>query len=84
MKQKARLTIDMDREDHMYLKMACAKIGVSMKDFLLKLALEKIEELEDEWLAQKAEKTLEDIKAGRDELIPWEEAKKLAGWDIAK
>jgi len=76
MKQKARLTIDMDQEDHRYLKMACAKIGVTMREFLLQLAFEKMEELEDEWLADKATETLENIKAGKEKLISWEEAKK--------
>lgn len=47
MREKSRLTIDMSPDEHMYLKMACAKIGVSMKDFLLQLAFEKIEDMED-------------------------------------
>ena len=32
---KARLTLDMDSEEHAYLKMACAKLGVSMRQFIL-------------------------------------------------
>lgn len=76
MKEKSRLTVDMSPEEHMYLKMACAKIGVSMKDFLLQLAFEKIEDMEDDWLADKATETLENIKLGKEKLISWEEAKK--------
>ena len=76
MREKSRLTVDMSPDEHMYLKMACAKIGVSMKDFLLQLAFEKIEDMEDEWLANKATKTLENIKSGKEKLISWEEAKK--------
>ena len=76
MKEKSRLTVDMTPEEHMYLKMACAKIGVSMKDFLLQLAFEKIEDMEDEWLANKATETLENIRSGKEKLISWEEAKK--------
>ena len=76
MREKARLTVDMSHDEHMYLKMACAKIGVSMKDFLLQLAFEKIEDMEDDWLADKATETLENIKSGKEKLISWEEAKK--------
>lgn len=76
MRQKSRLTVDMSPDEHMYLKMACAKIGVSMKDFLLQLAFEKIEDMEDDWLAEKATKTLENIKSGKEQLISWEDAKK--------
>lgn len=76
MREKSRLTVDMSPDEHMYLKMACAKIGVSMKDFLLQLAFEKIEDMEDEWLANKATETLENIKLGKEKLISWEEAKK--------
>jgi len=75
MKERSRLTVDMSPDEHMYLKMACAKIGVSMKDFLLQLAFEKIEEMEDEWLAGKATEALENIKSGKEELISWNEAK---------
>ena len=76
MKQKSRLTVDMSINEHMYLKMACAKIGISMKDFLVQLAFEKIEEMEDDWLAEKATQTLNNINSGKEKLISWEEAKK--------
>jgi len=76
MREKSRLTVDMTTDEHMYLKMACAKIGVSMKDFLLQLAFEKIEDMEDEWLANKATQALENIRSGKEKLISWEEAKK--------
>ena len=76
MREKTRLTVDMTPDEHMYLKMACVKIGVSMKDFLLQLAFEKIEDMEDEWLANKATETLKNIKSGKEKLISWEEAKK--------
>ena len=54
MNEKSRLTLDMSSDEHMYLKMACAKLGVSMREFLLYSAFEKMEEIEDEWLAEKA------------------------------
>lgn len=76
MREKSRLTVDMSLDEHTYLKMACAKIRVSMRDFLLQLGFEKIEEMEDEQLADQATKTLDNIKSGKGTLISWEEAKK--------
>lgn len=76
MKKKNRLTLDMKAEDHMYLKMASAKLGVSMREFVLSAMLQKIEDLEDEWLLQNALKTWNDIESGDEETISWNEIKK--------
>lgn len=76
MKDKARLTLDMTSEEHMYLKMASAKLGMSMREFLLLAAFERMEELEDEWLAARARETLENIGSGKEKTIPWSEMKK--------
>ena len=76
MREKSRLTVDMSHNEHMYIKMACAKLGVSMREFLLRSAFEKIEGIEDEWLADQAKKTLDDIKSGREKTISWDEMKK--------
>lgn len=74
--EKRRLTLDISKDEHMYLKMSCAKLGVSMKDFMLRSALDKIEDLEDKWLAEEADKIVEDVKSGKDKMISWEEMKK--------
>lgn len=76
MREKARLTLDMSPEEHMYLKMACATLGVSMREFLLQVAFERLEEFEDEWLAARARETLENIAAGKEKTISWKEMKK--------
>jgi len=76
MKEKSRLTVDMSPDEHMYLKMACAKFGVSMREFLLQCAFEKIEAIEDEWLADKARETLNSIKSKQEKTISWKEMKK--------
>jgi len=73
MKEKARLTLNMSQEEHKYLKMATAQMGVSMRKFLLQAAFERLEEIEDEWLAQKARETL---KAGKEKNLSWTEMKK--------
>ena len=76
MREKSRLTVDMSPDEHMYLKMACAKLGVSMREFILHSAFEKIEEIEDEWLADMARKTLNNIHSGKEKTISWDEMKK--------
>lgn len=48
--EKQRLSFDMSVEDHKYLKMCCAKLGVSIKEFIIKATNEKVEAHEDEWL----------------------------------
>ncbi|MFZ0565275.1 MAG: hypothetical protein WAM28_03735 [Chlamydiales bacterium] len=76
MKEKSRLTLDMTPDEHMYLKMACAKLGITMREFMLMAAFRQMEEIEDEWLAEKARKTLENIKSGKEKTIPWSSMKK--------
>lgn len=76
MKDKSRLTLDMSSEEHMYIKMACAKLGMSMREFLIRAAFACMEDLEDEWLAQKARETLANIDAGKEKTISWREMKK--------
>ena len=76
MKRKSRLTLDMTTDEHMFLKMASAKLGVSMRQFVLTTAFEKMEELEDEWLAEKALEVLENINIGKEKTISWIDANK--------
>jgi len=73
---KSRLTIDMPTEDHTYLKMASAKLGMSMREFVLEATQKRIEELEDKWLLEKAEETLKRVDSGEEEVVPWNKAKR--------
>lgn len=75
MKQKARVTVDMSQDEHTCLKMACAKLGVTMREFLIHSAFEKIEDIEDEWLAKKAKETLNNLESGKEKSITWNEMK---------
>lgn len=47
-----RLSFDMSVEDHKYLKMCCAKIGMSIKEFIIKATNEKVYEYEDKWFKE--------------------------------
>lgn len=75
MTNKARLTLDMDSEEHAYLKMACAKLGVTMRKFILLATFEKMEKLEDNWLAEKAHLSLKRIESGEEKTSSWKKAK---------
>jgi hypothetical protein len=63
MSDYARLTVDMTSEEHTYLKMASAQLGISMREFVLLATFKKMEDLEDQWLSERAKearKRLED------------------------
>lgn len=72
---KARLTVDMDSEEHSYLKMACARLGVTMRQFMLLATFEKMEKFEDDWLAKKAHETLKRIESGEEKTSSWKKAR---------
>ena len=70
MKEKhyARLTVDMTPDEHTYLKMASAQLGMSMREFILVAAFQKMGEIDDEWLAEKAAETLRRIESCHDKV----------------
>ncbi len=72
---KSRLTVDMDFDEHAYLKMACAKLGVTMRQFMILATFEKMEKIEDEWLAEKAHQILNRIESGQEEVSSWKKAR---------
>lgn len=75
MANKARLTVDMDSDEHSYLKMACAKLGITMREFMILATFEKMEKIEDDWLANKAHQTLKRIESGEEKTSTWKKAK---------
>ncbi len=46
---KQRLSFDMSVEDHKYLKMCCAKLGVSLREFIINATNEAVYANEDKW-----------------------------------
>ena len=75
--QHKKLTFDFPADEYVYLKMACAKQGVSMKDFLTKSVIKTIREYEDELDVIALRKSRKKNEA----TIPWDEAEKILGWD---
>lgn len=66
---------DLDPNEHAYLKKACAKLAVTMRQFMLLATFEKMEKIEDDWLAKKAHQTLKRIESGEEKITSWKKAK---------
>lgn len=78
-KHYKKLSVEFPIEEYIYLKMACAKKGVSLKEFVTTSVIKSIQDYEDELDSIALQEALkeEDIKNA----IPWEEAEKILGWD---
>lgn len=78
-KQYKKLSVDFPAEEYLYLKLACAKQGISIKEFVTKSVIKTIEDYEDELdlIALREARTEQNIKSA----IPWNEAEKELGWD---
>lgn len=78
-KHNKRLSVEFPAEEYVYLKMACAKQGVSIKEFVTKAVILYIEDYENTLDVKALQEALteENLKNA----IPWEQAKKELGWD---
>jgi len=65
----------MNSDEHTYLKMACARLDMTIQEFMLLAAFEKMEKIEDDWLATKACQTLKRIESDKEKTASWKEAK---------
>ena len=57
-----RVSFDIPKEEHKYMKMACVKMGISLKDFITSSAIEKLEEYEDILMLEQIEKDSDNDK----------------------
>ena len=78
-KQYKKLSIDFPIEEYIYLKMACAKQGISIKDFVTRAIVRDIEDYEDELDSQTLGLARKEISESG--VISWEELEKKLGWD---
>ncbi len=78
MKDTVRLNFDFPKEVYPYLKLMCAKKGLSFKDLATELILAAIDSYEDEELNNIAQKRLEEIDSKDN--IPFKKAIEQAGW----
>lgn len=79
LKDTVRINFDFPRKKYPYLKMICAVRRQSIKEFATQLLINALEDAENELSTLKAQERLEQIS--KDDLVSWEEARKLAGWD---
>lgn len=76
--QNKKITFEFPAEEYVFLKMACAKQGVSMKHFVTNAILKSIEEYET-YLDSLALREITD--EDRKNAQSWDEVKKELGWD---
>lgn len=74
-----KITFEFPIEEYVYLKMACAKQGVKMKDFLTNAVIRSVEDYEDELDRASLEAARKDISENG--TMDWEEMEKELGWD---
>lgn len=48
-----RISIDIEEDEHKYLKMCCAKLGVTIKQFVIGATIEKVDDWEDKWMLER-------------------------------
>lgn len=76
---KSRLNLEIESVEFNYLKMLCAKKGITITSFLKDIIKKAISEEEDVFLAEKAAYRLHNLK--EEDLIPIEQAFEEAGWN---
>lgn len=77
-KSTVRLNFEFPREGYPQIKLMCAELGISFREFATNLMFKAIEDFEDHKLAKQARKRLKEMDAS--ENISFEEAMKLANW----
>lgn len=80
MDQTKRLNIEYPHEEFGYLKLMAHKLNMSLKEFCTQKLMEAVEEEEDNLWADRLEKRI--AEANPDDFVDWDEAMKVAGWDV--
>lgn len=51
-----RISIDIDEQEHKYLKMCCAKLGMTIKEFVIGATIDRVDAWEDKWMLERWER----------------------------
>lgn len=78
-KHYKKLSVDFPADQYIYLKMACVKQGISVKDFVTRAVIMSIESYEDQIDRESIEVARKSIEAHG--TISWEEMENKIGWD---
>lgn len=65
--KEVKVTFFFPEEERRYMKLLCAKLGITMKSFITTTLMEKIEQMEDQFLGEAAMGTLRRIESGEEE-----------------
>lgn len=76
--QNKKLTFEFPAEEYIFLKMTCAKLGVSMKDFVTNAIIKSIDEYEAHLDSMSYQALTHEE---RDNAISLEQLEKELGWD---
>lgn len=77
-RETVRVNFEFPSEDYPNLKFLCAKRRTTLRAMLTEILLREIEKAEEEEFAKECKRRVETAK--EEDLIDWDEAKKLAGW----
>lgn len=48
-----RISIDIEDDEHKYLKMCCAKLGMTIKEFVIGATIDRVDSYEDKWMLER-------------------------------
>ena len=65
MKNAVRLSFEVPVEEHIFIKMECARARISMKDFLHAVVHAGIQQLRDKHLTERLKKSIKQAKEGK-------------------
>ena len=51
-----RISIDIDEDEHKYLKMCCVKLGMTIKQFVIDATIDRVDSYEDKWMLERWER----------------------------
>lgn len=65
MKNSVRLSIELPIDEHIYIKMECARARISMKDFLHAVITASLTTLKEKRLMERLKKSIQQAKEGK-------------------
>jgi hypothetical protein len=74
-----RITLDIPEEEHFYFKMACVKLKTTLKMFFLEAGEKRLEEIENEWLAEEVNQVKARVAESKETFEPLENVIKDLG-----
>ncbi|MBA3722398.1 MAG: hypothetical protein H0W88_08345 [Parachlamydiaceae bacterium] len=78
-KKTKKLTVDFPIDEFIYLKMACAKQDVTIKEFVTKAVIKSVEDYEDDLDKASIEAARKDIQENG--TVSWKEMCDEMGWE---